>query len=560
MKKNTQKQIAKKKYDSEIHAIIPAAGKSINAVLTRSGLPDTMVPINGSPIISYIIADLILRKIYDITIVLSIDDSRTEKFVKRRFGSKCNLSIVYNSEPNRGVGHSIYIGATQNRIAKPTLIYLGDTIYKGRLEFKRSLLVVSRKFEESKKWCFVEKEDKGGLKFINRPAKYKGDGKVLVGIYFFKNGKEFMHTLNKLKQLGKMKEIKDILDYYHKTNEFDLIPSSKWYDCGNVENYYKARIDFLKYRKFNNFKYNSFYGYITKSGSNVVKITQEINWYKNLPDDIRILSPRLLDYKILKKRVEYSLEFYGYPSLADLFIYESMDIHLWKVVIKHIFEITELFRKKRGNVAFDSYEKMYFEKTVNRIEEMKSNNKFKKKLNAKYLTINNKDYINAPLLMEEVKEYIKKLYIKNEMSFIHGDLCMSNILFDPTSRIFKIIDPRGQFGESDLYGDIKYDIAKLRHSFVSHYDFIVADLFEIDYYGNAITLDIYTEDSHLEVSKFFDAEVAKRGYNIKKIKLIESLLFLSMVPLHSGNEDRQMAMYCTGLKLLNDSGLFHRHD
>jgi hypothetical protein len=29
-----------------------------------------------------------------------------------------------------------------------------------------------------------------------------------------------------------------------------------------------------------------------------------------------------------------------------------------------------------------------------------------------------------------------------------------------------MIDPRGSFGEVGIYGDNKYDIAKMRHSFV----------------------------------------------------------------------------------------------
>ena len=49
-------------------------------------------------------------------------------------------------------------------------------------------------------------------------------------------------------------------------------------------------------------------------------------------------------------------------------------------------------------------------------------------------------------------------------SIMHGDFCLSNILYDLRSRICKLLDPRGSFGASGIYGDPRYDVAKLYHS------------------------------------------------------------------------------------------------
>ena len=139
------------------------------------------------------------------------------------------------------------------------------------------------------------------------------------------------------------------------------------------------------------------------------------------------------------------------------------------------------------------------------------------------------------------------------MTFIHGDLFLGNILFDSTSKIFKFIDPRGNFGDVGIYGDTKYDIAKLRHSFVGNYDFIVADLFTINY-NDEVGWDfkILNEKYHEQISNYFDLELEKNGYDLNQIKFIEALLFISMVPLHSDNIKRQQAMYLTGILKLNE--------
>ena len=43
------------------------------------------------------------------------------------------------------------------------------------------------------------------------------------------------------------------------------------------------------------------------------------------------------------------------------------------------------------------------------------------------------------------------------------------------------------------------------------------------------------------------------GYKYEDILFLTSLLFLSMVPLHSEDSDRQIALYVHGIRLLNQS-------
>ena len=63
----------------------------------------------------------------------------------------------------------------------------------------------------------------------------------------------------------------------------------------------------------------------------------------------------------------------------------------------------------------------------------------------------------------------------NYVSIVHGDLAFSNILYSPRNTIFKFIDPRGNFVIDTIYGDYRYDLAKLRHCYHGRYDEIIND-------------------------------------------------------------------------------------
>ena len=53
------------------------------------------------------------------------------------------------------------------------------------------------------------------------------------------------------------------------------------------------------------------------------------------------------------------------------------------------------------------------------------------------------------------------------------------------------------------------------------------------------------------ICKRLDLIIEKR-WNIDDIKMIEGLLFISMIPLHRDNLERQLALYSIGIQRLNE--------
>jgi hypothetical protein len=173
-------------------------------------------------------------------------------------------------------------------------------------------------------------------------------------------------------------------------------------------------------------------------------------------------------------------------------------------------------------------------------------------LSQDFIWINGSCLKNISVLWPILEKRINVMAENVDGTIIHGDFCFSNILFDTNNNIVRLIDPRGSFGTKGIYGDPRYDIAKLRHSVNGCYDYIVSDLFSISSGDDNFLLEFVNNDFQKEMTNLLDHIIVNNGYNLKEIKLIEGLLFVSMIPLHVDYFDRQKAMYCKGLMILNE--------
>ena len=120
------------------------------------------------------------------------------------------------------------------------------------------------------------------------------------------------------------------------------------------------------------------------------------------------------------------------------------------------------------------------------------------------------------------------LYDVDTFSIIHGDLCFANIMVDSNFSFIKVIDPRGKFGTYDIYGDFRYELAKLFHSVDGKYDFIIKDLFDLDYNTETSCINYHVQDRRREFNLykvFLDTFAAEIGNDLRKIELIRSVAF-----------------------------------
>lgn len=126
-------------------------------------------------------------------------------------------------------------------------------------------------------------------------------------------------------------------------------------------------------------------------------------------------------------------------------------------------------------------------------------------------------------------------------------------MFEPASGVIRLIDPRGDFMGSVNQGDPRYDLAKILHSVHGRYDFIINDLFVL--HQNNLQFNFNTPQTPYlnQLEQLLFTSLKQHGqFEVNDLILLESLLFLTMLPLHDDQPKRQIAFLLTGLKLLNE--------
>ena len=100
---------------------------------------------------------------------------------------------------------------------------------------------------------------------------------------------------------------------------------------------------------------------------------------------------------------------------------------------------------------------------------------------------------------QKYKKYYNKILSKKFKCIEvigHGDPCFSNTLYDKSSEMLKLIDPKGALSEDEIYTNEYYDLAKLSHSILGNYDFMNNGLFRIEL-NNELKMDLKIKLQHL---------------------------------------------------------------
>lgn len=343
------------------------------------------------------------------------------------------------------------------------------------------------------------------------------------------------------------------LQLYSKTYPLTPVKTDSWFDIGHADKYFNSKLE-VKAREFNHIKIDKNRGILTKTSEDKEKFIGEIKWYLKLPADVEYVRPRIFSYSINYSNPYVSMEYYTYHTVHELFLNGDLDINQWEKIFKRIQFVVHDFKryKVKDENIIPSLENMYLTKTIERFDKLKEDARFDGFFN-NLIVVNKIKYKSLEEILNQLKVVIPDmLYDVDDVSIIHGDLCFANIMVDNNFSFIKVIDPRGKFGSYDIYGDSRYELAKLFHSVDGKYDFIIKDLFSLNYRDREINFSIHDKDRDFDLFKVFTGVFQNEiGEDLKKIELIEALLFLSMIPLHGESFEHQLVMLGTGLEILD---------
>lgn len=514
---------------------------------------NAMVPVAGRPVISWIIDDLLAKGIdRDIAVVHRVDDVGIAEFITRIYSRRARIKLA--PREHRG---SILDSLATGLEALPAStagvrVVVGDSLIRDPFDTPGDLLYAFERTDVAK-WCIVRVDASGRpIEYVDKGNRaLEGTQLALAGYYQFADRQLLEQTLRRAID-DDDRELSGVLRRYGDARPFRVDIAREVFDFGHIENLASARHRLLSARSFNQISVDPVLGTITKRSRRVDKIRDELAWYEGLPAALKALTPRVLSVTDSGDSVALTQEFYGYPTLAELYVCGNLSIDSWRDILLRLMHILERFRDYPGDLSPHDVAKMYGGKTAARLDMLRGRGGWDRLLDAPQLSINGKPLLGLPALRDHIGRRSAEIVATSSVSIIHGDLCFSNVLYDYHTQIIRLIDPRGQFGKPGIYGDPRYDLAKLRHSISGYYDFLIAGLFTL-VEGRPLEFDFAVHEAEVaRTLPFVFDSIIGGGQPLRDVQFIEALLFLSMTPLHKDVPARQLAMFLTGLRLLNE--------
>lgn len=558
------------RYAAAIEPMNPSLGAQANRtaiVLAAGGVPASlrpfvgrtcaaMLPVNGRPIIHWSLQYLREQGFRRVIVGIRDTETRLPRFLKQTFGSQLELEFAPVSE-DRGPGFTLLNCLRRLAPGDSCLVVLGDTLF----QFPESLngnfarsFVLTNPVPEANRWCLANvSADRQVSALADKPERNPGEWPALIGVYFLRDTSPARDTLEReLAQGSKSLQLRHALEPYIRAGQLDGYTAANWFDCGNPDLLTSSRRRLLQARSFNTVQIDELRGTITKRSRHRAKFLNEINYYRQLPADVATFFPRLVDYSLAPDDTFLTLEYYGYGTLSELWVFEEYESRHWERVFDTLARIMDCFGRYTVELTPAATFNFYWAKTLARIESFsRQKPEFQTLVAAPELRVNGSTLRGWPAIRSELETRIRSLSSRASGQLIHGDLCFPNILFDPLSRLFKFIDPRGSFGEAGIFGDARYDAAKLLHSIDGGYDFLIHDMFEVSRNGTDVSLQQFFPENRPDVLRAFDAVFGAR-FDLNEVRLLEGLLFLSMCALHEDSPPRQTAMFATGLRIVNE--------
>ncbi|MWV62787.1 sugar phosphate nucleotidyltransferase [Helicobacter saguini] len=332
-----------------------------------------------------------------------------------------------------------------------------DKLDSKETRYTKNYIGISKSFEC--RWSF-----EAGI-FAEKPSFRHG----VAGLFIFSNKK----ILKNIPTSGALVEW-----LQHQNIEFNELSLESCKEIGTLLAYTKCNPISLT-RPFNKIEFRdkrAIKSPLDTQGREIAK--KEVAWYKFVSKQGFADIPHIYKYEPLEMKQINGKNIFEYECLLD-----SQKREILSQIIATLHTLTP----PRKAVKSDCIE-TYITKTFSRLEKVKELIPFAKN---EFIKINHRYYKNILFCKDTLCDLIEK-HLPSAFVVIHGDCTFSNILFDSFNMKCVLIDPRGYFGKSDIYGDKDYDFAKLYYSIVGNYDTFNRKKFSLLIESNSIELAIKT--------------------------------------------------------------------
>lgn len=428
----------------------------------------------------------------------------------------------------------------------PVHLLHGDTLISDPPLAQADLIVGGQRGNEYA-WAEMEVDGQGRvLSLVNTAAGEDGhEGwPVATGYFAFASSLDLLRSLTRLRG-----DFIGGVNHYLAEHAVTLIPAQGWLDFGHLQTFFQSRLAVTTARAFNTVRIDGLTA--RKSSADQAKIWAETHWLQEAPPAIQVYCGRLLGFGSEDGQVFYETEYEYLPVLSELFVHGAVGRKPWLRILASCEDFLAACAAHPGAGSGDAALKLLAaDKTQARLETFARETRFD---------------IDQPLSLEgrpmpslrAISEALVPAYgltSGRPETILHGDFCFSNILYDSRVRRIKAIDPRGLVGDRPtIYGDLRYDLAKLAHSIVGRYDQIIAGRCAVTVDGSdyAIGFEDIACQPWLQAG-LADLRIDGVAGLSASVRAVMVSLFLSMIPLHADRPDRQRAFVANALRLYGE--------
>lgn len=265
---------------------------------------------------------------------------------------------------------------------------------------------------------------------------------------------------------------------------------------------------------------------------------REQAWYRAVQDHNFPNIPRIASYDPLKMEYIDGKAIYEYTDLTPA---EKENV-LHQII--DCLKAVQNLKKVPADPA--SCEEAYITKTFQRLKKVQELVPFAKD---PYVTVNGRRCRNIFFCRETLEELLRA-YTPSAFQLIHGDCTFSNMMLRSDGTPV-LIDPRGYFGHTELYGDPAYDWAKLYYSLVGNYDQFNRKRFSLEIGEDSVSLRIDSNGWEGLEPQFF--QLLEGEVTPKQIHLLHAIIWLSLTTYAWENYDSICGAFYNGLYYLEEA-------
>jgi NDP-sugar pyrophosphorylase family protein len=346
---------------------------------------------------------------------------------------------------------------------------------------------------------------------------YKDNDFVYTGLSYIYNYQEFWAILDELYRSNPNNSILSDIHVFDimikQGTEFIYSEIDSYYDTGNVKSYNETSKKFI-----------SNYNILVKENESLCFLDNRVIKFVN-------------DKELNRKRTLRGNNLYPYaPYILDsrdnFIVMELVDGELLSEYKKY-GEIMKLLEWANDTLWNDTHTNIKYIKCCHNFYKTKTLDRISKIpfLGEEANIVNGLNTGNIYTLLDMVD---LSLITTDTFTKFHGDFILDNIL-KKSDGTYCLLDWRHEFDTELYYGDIYYDLSKLRHNIIFNHSNILKNLYEVvNINKDEIYVDLKCNYNLIKQLEEYNIFISKYNYNLKKVEILTAIIWLNMAPLYDG--------------------------